>query len=110
MRSVRTTISGATTGSWIPVDQYVAAGTAIGLFVTASGAPAGTYSIEVTADDVFNSAIVPVAFAADAAALTNASANQRGVQTTPIKAARFNNSVNGAGAAWIFTVFQQGAL
>lgn len=109
MRSVRVTISGATTGSWIPVDQYLDAGMAVGLFVASSGAVAGTYSVEVTPDDVFNTAITPVAFASDPAALTNASANQRGAQTTPVKAVRFNNSVNGAGAQWIFTVFQEGA-
>ena len=47
MRPIRATASGAITGSWLPVDQYVAAGTAIGFFVTSSGAPTGTYSIEV---------------------------------------------------------------
>jgi hypothetical protein len=94
------------TGSWLPVDNDNV-GTAISFFVTVSGAVSGTGSIEVTGDDIFNSAITPVAFAADAAALTAFVGPVHGGQTTPIRAARLNTSVSGTGL-WIFTIVQQG--
>ena len=105
-RPIRSQITGQVIGSWLPVDQDNV-GMAIGFYVTTSGIVSGTGSIEVTGDDVQNSSITPVAFAADAAALTAFVGAVRGVQTTPCRAVRLNTSVSGGGL-WILTINQQG--
>ena len=106
MRPVRLIISMPTTTPWIPVD-YLLPNTNIGIFLTTSGLVSGTASVEITGDNVFDTTITPVAFAADAAALANATGNAKGAQTTPCRAVRVNGSVSATGS-WILTVNQQG--
>ncbi len=107
MRPYRLIVSMPATTQWLPLDYLVPAMNA-GIFLTTSGAVTGTASVEVTGDDVFDTTITPVAFAADTAGLANAAGAVKGVQTTPVRAARLNGSVSATGS-WILTIVQEGS-
>lgn len=108
MRPIRFIASAPSITQWFPTD-YLLPNPAIGIFLTTSGVVTGTASVEVTGDDVFNSSITPVAFAADAAGLKNATAAAAGAQTTPIRGIRLNTNVSGTGS-WILTIVDQGDM
>lgn len=108
MRPIRLIVSMPATTAWLPVDIYVP-NMNIGIFLTTSGVVSGTASVEVTGDNIFDTTITPAAFAADAAALANATGNAKGAQTTPIRALRLNGSISATGS-WILTADQQGDM
>lgn len=108
MRPVRLIVSMPATTAWLPLDTNLPTFN-VGIFVTTSGVVSGTASVEVTGDDVFNSALTPVAFAADTAGLANATGAAKGVQTTPVRAARLNGSTSATGS-WILTINQAGDM
>lgn len=108
MRPIRFIASAPSITAWFPVDLYLPAMN-IGIFLTTSGLVTGTGSVEVTGDNIFDTTITPVAFAADTAGLTNATGNAKGAQTTPIRAIRLNTNVSGTGS-WILTIDQQGDM
>lgn len=104
MRIASVSVTGVATSAWLPLDPYTSAGSADGLFFKV-GAGA-TAALEVTADDVFNPFVVPVAFplAAPFAAMTT---NVAGLLPFSAKAIRINQSV-GASASSLQVVVRGG--
>lgn len=88
-----TTPGGAGVSPWLVVDAY-SSGDQLGLFCVLNGV--ATYSVEMTADDVFDPTVVPTAFPCGIAALTAVSANAAASLAVPCKAVRVNQSA-GAG-------------
>jgi hypothetical protein len=79
--------SGTGTSAWIPLD-YKQNPFNIGLGIVVSGTI--TYDIEHTFDDVFDTAVTPVAF--KHSSLVAQTANKDGNYAYPIRAIRINNT------------------
>lgn len=90
MRVAQASVTGVGVSPWLPIDHYTE-GYGDGIFIK-PGAGA-TVSVEVTADDVFNPAVVPVAFPCGVAALTGATTNQAAALPFAVKAVRLNQTV-----------------
>lgn len=88
MRVSQVTVTGVAASAWLPVDQY-SSGTNDGIFFKV-GAGA-TVTLQVTADDVFDPAVTPIAFdlAAPFAAMV---ANVAGALPFIVKAIRMNQT------------------
>lgn len=93
MRIATVSVTGVAASAWLPLDQYTSAGGGDGLFFKV-GAGA-TATLEVTADDVFNPAVTPVAFPL-AAPFTGMTTNVAGSLPFAVKAVRINQSVGGS--------------
>jgi hypothetical protein len=100
MRPSGNSQTGVGAAAWVPLDPYTAADN-VGLYVKATGTV--TYSVEVTPDNIFDSAITPQAYPCDVAALTAATTTQSGVMTKPARAARVNVTA-GTGVAALTVV------
>lgn len=95
MRPTGQTVAGGSIGAWMPVDAFP-------LYLSAtvlSGAP--TYSVEMTADDIFNPAVTPQAFPCGLALLTGAILSQVGTLNVKTRAVRLN--VSGTGTVQLTT-------
>jgi hypothetical protein len=93
MRIAQTQVTGVGTSPWLPLDHYTE-GYGDGVFVN-PGAGA-TVSVEVTPDDVFNPAVVPVAYPCGVASLTGATTKQAAALLYAAKAVRLNQTVGGS--------------
>lgn len=102
MRPKSITKTGTGTTNWFPVD-FAQQVVEIGLGVVVSGTV--TYDIEHTFDDVYNSAVTPVAF--KHATLVSQTANKDGSYVAPIRAVRINNTA-GTGSTTL-TIIQGNA-
>lgn len=102
MRPVRITVTGVADSAPIPLDLYLTPFN-VSLAVEVTGDI--TYSVQWTTDDIYNTAVVPVWFAA-AANLTAATDNQVASLVSPVTAVRLSNSA-GTGSAKL-TVAQAG--
>ena len=102
MRPKSITKTGTGTTNWFPVD-FAQQVVEIGLGVVVSGTV--TYDIEHTFDDVYNSAVTPVAF--KHATLVSQTANKDGSYVAPIRAIRINNTA-GTGSTTL-TIIQGNA-
>ncbi len=90
MRPKKVTVSGVATSAWIPVD-YKQDPMNIGIgCVLVSGT--GTYTVEHTFDDVFDSAVTPVAFANSG--ITAQTASKDGNYAYPVRAVRLKVTVS----------------
>jgi len=86
MRPKKVTVTGVGTSNWLPVDYKQDPMNLSTGCVLVSGT--ATYSVEYTYDDVFDSAVTPVAFAL--AAITAATTSKDGVINQPVRAIRLN--------------------
>jgi hypothetical protein len=86
MRRIVTTVTGVANSAVIPVD-YRAQVFNVGIEVVVSAT--ATYNVQVTLDDIQNSAITPTWFALPAP-FTAATANAIGSQQFPVSAFRLN--------------------
>jgi len=80
-------LTGTGTTAWIPMD-YKQSPFNVGFAVVVNGTI--TYDIELTFDDVFDSAVTPVAF--KHATVVAQTANAISGQTIPVRAMRINNT------------------
>lgn len=97
MRPSQTTTSGVSISAIVPVDIYCPSSDK-GVFVVVTGTV--TYTVQITADDVFDPSITPIWFNVDATANANliaATTSQQGTIDTPCRAIRVNQTA-GAGS------------
>ncbi len=86
MRPKKVTVSSVAASAWLPVDyKQDPMNLGVGCVLVSGTA---TYSVEYTFDDVFDTAVTPVAFALSTINAATASAN--GVINTPVRAIRLN--------------------
>jgi len=105
MRPASVTVTGVAISAWLPLDLG-SVGPNAGIFLDMGAACTGT--VEVTADDIFNPAVVPIAYASGVATLTGATTDVAAALNYPARAVRLNQS---AGAALSrLTVVQKGII
>jgi hypothetical protein len=86
MRPKKVTVSSVAASNWLPVDyKQDPMNLSVGCVVVSGTA---TYSVEYTFDDVFDTAVTPVAFALST--ITAATASTSGVINQPVRAIRLN--------------------
>jgi hypothetical protein len=90
MRPSTVTVTGVTTSPWLPMDPYVNS-VYPGVFVK-PGAGA-TITVEVTADNIFDPAVTPIAMATGIAALTGLTTNVATGLTFAARGIRMNQTV-----------------
>lgn len=91
MRPTSVTVSATGTSAWIPVD-YTQANFNVGITVDVSAGASLTWVVEVTSDDIFNSAVTPTGFVAPAP-LDTGTGDEIGNITIPVRAVRLNCTV-----------------
>ncbi len=89
MRPSTVSVTGVAASPWLPVDYHTDA-SQDGIFVKVGAG--GTYTVEVTPDDIFDPTVTPVAFPTGIAALTAATTNQAAVMPFACRAVRVNQS------------------
>lgn len=90
MRVATVSRTGVGVSPWLPLDNYTD-GFGDGLYLkTGAGA---TVSVELTADDVFDPTVTPIAFPCNVVALTGATTNVSGGLTQAARAVRINQTV-----------------
>ena len=102
MRPKKVTVTGVGTSAWIPVD-YKQDPTNIGIGCTVDAGTGTTYSVEHTFDDVYNTAVTPVAF--QNSGITAQTINKDGNYSFPIRAVRLNVTA-GTGPVVSMTIMQ----
>ena len=90
MRVAAVSVTGVAASAWLPLDSYTD-GYGEGLYLTVGAGC--TVSVQVTADNVFDPAVTPVAFACNIAALIGAVANASGGLLQAARAVRLNQTV-----------------
>jgi len=113
MRPIRLTVVGVNVSLPIPIDQYLDP-TSIAVGIVINAGATGTYTLEHTFDDVFDSAFDPFTatwFEHDDPALVAATTNQDGNFAFPPSAVRLNVTVSNGNAAGItLNLLQAGAV
>lgn len=94
MRPTSVTVTNAQTSAWIPVD-YTQANFNLGILVdVTSGTP--TWNVQITMDDIFNSAVTPTAVTVPASTgLETGTTDEVGNITIPCRAVRINQTGTG---------------
>jgi hypothetical protein len=95
-----TTPGGTAASSWLPLD-HLTSGYGDGLYCKVTGT--ATYSVEVTPDNIFDSAVTPQAYPCDIVALTAATTTQSGSLLKAARAVRVNQA-SGAGTVTLTAV------
>ena len=90
MRVSTVSVTGVAASAWLPLDSGTV-GSEDGIFVQ-PGAGA-TVTVQVTADDVFDSAVTPIAFAIPVATLVGLTGNICAGLPFAVKAIRMNQTV-----------------
>lgn len=94
------TPGGTAVSPWLPLDPYTDS-MADGIFCKVTGAV--VFGLEVTADDIFNPAVTPTAYALGAPFAPGGAANVSGVLPFAAKAIRVNQA-SGAGTVALSVV------